>query len=63
VLASAATVALVRFFVQGFLSSRLTSIALVNMDDALLVVPILLGVGVVLAAVSANFAISRYLRI
>jgi cell division transport system permease protein len=26
-------------------------------------VPILLGVGVVLAAVSANFAISRYLRI
>ncbi|WP_116054987.1 permease-like cell division protein FtsX [Clavibacter sp. 199] len=63
VLASAATVALVRFFVQGFLSSRLTSISLVNMDDALLVVPILLGVGVVLAAVSANFAISRYLRI
>jgi cell division transport system permease protein len=35
----------------------------VDLGDALIVVPILLGLGIVLAAVAANFAISRYLKI
>ena len=62
-LAGGATVAIVHYFVQGVLGPGLVGTSLVNLQDALLVVPILLGVGVVLAVVSANFAISRYLKI
>ncbi|AJM77346.1 permease-like cell division protein FtsX [Rathayibacter toxicus] len=63
ILAGLAIVAIVRFFVQGFLLQRIQSIAFVGLDDALLVVPILILTGVVLAAISANVAISRYLRV
>ncbi|MGN6744045.1 MAG: permease-like cell division protein FtsX [Amnibacterium sp.] len=63
VLAGAATVGIVQFFVQGFLAKAQRDIAFVTVPDALVVVPILVGVGVVLAAVSANVAISRYLRV
>jgi cell division transport system permease protein len=35
----------------------------VGLSDALLVVPILLGAGALLAALSANVAITRYLRV
>jgi cell division transport system permease protein len=35
----------------------------VGIDDALVVLPILLVVGAVLAAFSANFAITRYLKV
>jgi cell division transport system permease protein len=62
-LAGGAVLALVQWFVQGFLGSRLTGFSLVGMQDALLVVPILLVVGAVLAAFSANFAITRYLKV
>jgi cell division transport system permease protein len=63
VLAGLATVAIVQFFVQGFLAQAQKDIAFVTVPDALVVVPILIGVGIVLAAVSANVAISRYLRV
>ncbi|WP_223690042.1 permease-like cell division protein FtsX [Leifsonia poae] len=63
VLAAGAVYAIVRFFVQGYLSERIQSINFVGEQDALLVAPILLLVGIVLAAVSANFAISRYLKV
>ncbi len=63
VLAGAATVGIVQFFVQGFLANSQTDIAFVTVNDALVVVPILIGIGVVLAAVSSNIAISRYLRV
>jgi len=62
-LAGGAIVGIVHFFVQGYLGMRLTGFALVGMDDAALVVPILLVVGAVLAAFSANFAITRYLKV
>jgi cell division transport system permease protein len=62
-LAGAATVGIVQFFVQGYLAKAQADIAFVTVPDALVVVPILIGVGVVLAAVSANVAISRYLRV
>jgi cell division transport system permease protein len=62
-LAGGAIVALVNFFVQGYLGERLTGFALVGLDDAIIVVPILLVVGAVLAAFSANFAITRYLKV
>ena len=63
VLAGAATIGIVQFFVQGYLAKAQQEIAFVTVRDALVVVPILVGVGVVLAAVSANVAISRYLRV
>lgn len=64
VLAAGAVLAIVRFFVQGYLGSQIqTTTAFVGMSDALLVAPILVGIGVVLAAGSATVAISRYLRV
>ncbi|MFO7691095.1 MAG: permease-like cell division protein FtsX [Cryobacterium sp.] len=62
-LAGGAVVGLVKFFVQDFLGERLTGFALVGLDDALIVFPILLVVGALLAAFSANFAITRYLKV
>lgn len=63
VLAGGATVAIVHFFVQGYLAPMMVSTTFVGMGEALLVVPILLVAGSVLAAVSANVAISRYLKV
>ncbi|MGV8969435.1 MAG: permease-like cell division protein FtsX [Microbacteriaceae bacterium] len=65
VLAGAAVVAIVHFFVQGYLAEALatTTTTLVGIDEALVVVPILFVVGGVLAAGSAGFAISRYLKV
>ncbi|MEI5583245.1 MULTISPECIES: permease-like cell division protein FtsX [unclassified Agromyces] len=61
-LAGGAVVAIVYFFVQGYLAETL-SFTFVGLGDALLVVPLLIGVGVLLAAVSAAIAIGRYLRV
>jgi cell division transport system permease protein len=63
VLAAAATVGIVQFFVQGYLAQAQRDIAFVTVPEALIVVPILIGAGIVLAAASANIAISRYLRV
>ncbi|QNE34636.1 permease-like cell division protein FtsX [Leifsonia shinshuensis] len=54
---------LVQYFVRGFLSPKIPSINFVGMDQGWLVIPLLIVVGVVLAAASANFAIKRYLRV
>ncbi|MRG58854.1 FtsX-like permease family protein [Agromyces sp. CFH 90414] len=62
VLAGAAVLAIVQFFVQGFLVESL-SFTFVDLGDAWLVVPLLILVGVLLAAVSAAIAIRRYLRV
>ena len=62
-LAGGAVLALVYWFVQGYLGDRLTNFSLVGMQDALVVVPVLLVVGAVLAAFSAQFAITRYLKV
>lgn len=61
-LAGGAVVAIVYFFVQGYLADNL-SFTFVGVSDALLVVPLLVVVGVLLAAVSAGIAITRYLRV
>ncbi len=64
VLAAGAVLAIVRFFVQGYLGSTLQSTtATIGMSDALLVAPILVLVGIVLAGASASVAISRYLKV
>jgi cell division transport system permease protein len=52
------------FFVKGYLAETLaTTTTLVGLDEAIIVVPILIVVGGVLAAASAGFAISRYLKV
>lgn len=66
VLASGAIVAIVQFFVRGYLRTALgptTTVALVGPSDALIVVPVLIVLGIVLAAASAGFAINRYLKV
>ena len=63
-LAGGAVVAIVQFFVQGYLQTSLqATTTLVGLSDALVVVPILLVVGGALAAASAGVAISRYLKV
>ena len=62
-MAGGAIVLIVKFFVQGFLTPRIPSINFVGVQDATVVVPFLLLVGVVLAALASNIAITRYLRV
>ncbi len=63
VLASGAIVAGVYFGVSQYLSQNVGFIATwVGMPEALLVVPMIIGIGVLLAALSAGFAIRRWLR-
>ncbi|HWS50029.1 MAG TPA: permease-like cell division protein FtsX [Microbacterium sp.] len=63
VLASVAVVAGLHFGVDGYLRERVPFITTwVTMQDAALVVPVLIGIGIVLAALSAGFAIRRWLR-
>jgi cell division transport system permease protein len=63
VLAGVAVWAGVQFGVNGYLKERVTFItSWVGMADVAYVVPILIVIGVVLAAISAGFAIRRWLR-
>ncbi|GGK88772.1 cell division protein FtsX [Salinibacterium xinjiangense] len=63
-MAGAAILAIVKFFVQGYLSKTLgATTTLVGVSDAVVVVPILIVVGAALAAASASVAISRYLKV
>ncbi len=62
ILASGAVVAIVHFFVGGYLAERITDYTFIGLPEALLVVPILVGVGALLAALSASVAIRRYLK-
>jgi cell division transport system permease protein len=62
-LASGAVIAGMHFGVDGYLKGRVPFITTwVTMQDAFLVVPVLIAIGVVLAALSAGFAIRRWLR-
>ena len=62
-LAGGAVLAIVHFFVQGSLAAQLPFTNLVGLSEAAAIFPILLGLGVVLAAVASGTAIRRYLRI
>ena len=62
-LAGGAIIAIVQFFVQGYLQKTISNTAFVGLPDALIVAPILLLVGAVLAALSASVAIRRYLKV
>lgn len=64
VLASGALAAIVEFWVKRELGAVLGGGGLlIGLNDALLVAPILIGIGVLLAAVSASIAIKRYLKV
>ena len=64
VLAGAAIWGVVHFFVQGYLQQALPFTAFVTDQDALaIVVPVLIVLSVLLAALSAKFAITRYLKV
>jgi cell division transport system permease protein len=62
-LACGALFAIVEFFVKGFLAERLPLTSFVGMSDALVISPLLLLAGVVLAALASTAAIRRYLKI
>jgi cell division transport system permease protein len=62
-LAAGAVLGLVIFFVQGFLAERLPFTSFVSLSDGMLVVPLLIAAGLVLAAVASGLAIRRYLKI
>ncbi len=63
VLAAGAILAIVQFFVQGYLQKTIQNTAFVGIPDALIVAPIILAVGIILAALSASVAIRRYLKV
>lgn len=63
VLAGAASVAVVKFFVQGFLVAEVPFTSYITVDQALIVPPILVAIGVLLSAIAAKIAITRYLRV
>lgn len=63
VLSGVAIWAIVRFFVQGYLAKALPFTSFVSDADAFVVIPILIVVGALLAALSAKFAITRYLKV
>ncbi|NEM90533.1 permease-like cell division protein FtsX [Galbitalea soli] len=64
VLAGGAIVAIVQFFVKGYLGNTLgQTTTLVGTQDAWIVVPVLVVLGAVLASLSAGAAISRYLKV
>ncbi|GAA5028248.1 permease-like cell division protein FtsX [Microbacterium fluvii] len=62
-LASVAVWGIVEFGVNDYLRERITFIATwVGVSDLAVVIPVIVGIGVVLAAFSAGFAIRRWLR-
>lgn len=63
VLAGAATVALVKFFVQGFLVTEVPFTSYITVEQSLIVPPILIAIGAILSAIAAKIAITRYLRV
>lgn len=62
-LSGGAIIAGVHFGVDGYLRERVTFITdWVDMQDAAIVIPVIVVIGLVLAALSAGFAIRRWLR-
>lgn len=62
-LAGAAVVGIVKVFVQGYLQQNVPFTSFVGLDQAFIVVPILVAAGIVVAGVASNIAITRYLKV
>lgn len=63
VLASVASVALVKFFIQDFLVAQMPFTSYITVEQSLVVPPILIGLGIILSSIAAKIAITRYLRV
>ncbi len=63
VLAGIAVIAVVQFFVQGYLATTISYMSFIGLGDALVIAPAIVLVGIVLAAVASSAAINRYLKI
>ena len=63
VLAGVAVLAIVQFFVQGFLAQKLPLTSFVDLSDGMVIVPLLVLAGVLLAGLASGVAIRRYLKI
>lgn len=63
VLAGGASVAIVKFFVEGFLASEVPFTSYITVEQSLIVPPIVIALGVILSAIAAKVAITRYLRV
>jgi len=62
-LAGGAVLALIQFFVQGYLVQRLPLTSFVGFSDGMVIVPLLVLAGVLLAGAASGIAIRRYLKI
>ena len=63
ILAGAASVAIVKFFVQDFLVREVPFTSYITVEQSLVVPPVLIALGVILSAIAAKIAITRYLRV
>ncbi|MCW2287276.1 permease-like cell division protein FtsX [Leucobacter luti] len=63
VLASVASVSIVKFFVQGFLAKEIPFTSYITVEQSLIVPPVLILVSVLLSSIAAKIAITRYLRV
>jgi len=63
ILAVGAVFGIVQFFVRGYLAQKMQLTSFVGLDSAWIVAPILVLVGIGLAALASNVAISRYLKV
>lgn len=63
VLAGAASVAIVKFFVQDFLALEVPFTSYITVEQSLVVPPVLILLGVILSSIAAKIAITRYLRV
>ena len=62
-LAGVAVLGLIQFFVQGYLAQRLPLTSFVDISDGMVIVPLLVVLGVLLAGLASGVAIRRYLKI
>ena len=62
ILAGGTVIAIVQFFVQGYLAQSLPFTNFVSLGTAFSLVPLIFGLGVLLAAIASIVAIRRYLR-
>ena len=53
----------VRYLIEDWLADSLTWVNFVNTADVLTITPILIGIGIVLAAVSSLVSLSRYTKV
>jgi cell division transport system permease protein len=63
ILAGVAMLGIKHFFIDGYLSANIKSISFISWDPVLQIIPILMILGVVLAAVTAMVTLRKYLRV